>query len=357
MTVACQEAFQRQSRRGRWSTPSPVKTSQDFIGCTSAAVRRSSPSPEAEVATGPCIRLSPSAAMSRCADRSLFAETFHAFCGTIPGLTAAGFIKLCKHCFLLDEHFTVADADAIFWQVIECDPLEASFGMGLAQFEEALTLIARKKHLAADALRRAVALAGSCTASHVPSVDSGPQTIRAHGYAEQQHADSGCKVLHNFLGDFLQAQPAQIPSFEANHDVIARPRPDTACCFGWPFCTLPEAVDDPPDGAPPATAPNTTTTQTTTIPVFCATVEGGRTCHLREETNDWPGNEVAWDGDLVFPEGKDIQWTRPYLEFKVTGDIILRYAARLISESGGVKMWTGGNSGAQVNSQRLLTKT
>ena len=73
----------------------------------------------------------------------------------------------------------------------------------------------------------------------MPSVDSGPQTIRAHGYAEQQHADSGCKVLHNFLGDFLQAQPAQIPSFEANHDVIARPWPDTACCFGWPFCTLP----------------------------------------------------------------------------------------------------------------------
>ncbi|OLP86895.1 hypothetical protein AK812_SmicGene31943 [Symbiodinium microadriaticum] len=118
MAVACQEAFQRQSRRGRWSTPSPVKTSQDFI-CTSAAVRRSSPSPEAEVATGPCIRLSPSAAMSRCADRSLFAETFHAFCGTIPGLTAAGFIKLCKHCFLLDEHFTAAEADEIFWQAAE----------------------------------------------------------------------------------------------------------------------------------------------------------------------------------------------------------------------------------------------
>lgn len=198
MAVACQEAFQRQSRRGRWSTPSPVKTSQDFM-CTSAAVRRSSPSPEAEVATGPCIRLSPSAATSRCADRSLFAETFHAFCGTIPGLTAAGFIKLCKHCFLLDEHFTAAEADEIFWQVIESDPLEASFGMGLAQFEEALALIARKKHLAADALRRAVALAGgptlkaTCVAAKVSGFEDAVDCER-HGrgvLAEHWHARGG----------------------------------------------------------------------------------------------------------------------------------------------------------------------
>mmetsp|Transcript_36891 Transcript_36891/g.77424 ORF Transcript_36891/g.77424 Transcript_36891/m.77424 type:complete len:375 (-) Transcript_36891:82-1206(-) len=100
-------------------------------------------------------------------DRGLFAETFAAFCGAgrasghgSRGMEAVGFRQLCKHCFLLDEHFTLADADLVFSQVAP----EGQHGcIDLQHFDVALGLIAARKGLEVETLRRAVTLSAGPT--------------------------------------------------------------------------------------------------------------------------------------------------------------------------------------------------
>lgn len=93
------------------------------------------------------------------ADRNPFVETFSAFCGASLGLNGAGFLKLCKHTFLLDEHLTAFDADQLFLQVLRDGEEEIS----LSQFEEALQLIAEKKGLPLETIQRAVTMTAGPT--------------------------------------------------------------------------------------------------------------------------------------------------------------------------------------------------
>lgn len=110
-------------------------------------------------AAGACFRCSPSMALSWRADRNLLAETFSAFCGTSVGLSVAGFVKLCNYAFLLDEDFTVGDADQVFFKAVQ----DGQIQMTLHQFEAALHLVADSKGLSHDTVRRTVVLTGGPT--------------------------------------------------------------------------------------------------------------------------------------------------------------------------------------------------
>lgn len=110
-------------------------------------------------AAGACFRCSPSMALSWRADRNLLAETFSAFCGASVGLSVAGFVKLCNYAFLLDEDFTVGDAEQLFFKAVQ----DGQFQMTLHQFEAALHLVADFKGLSHDTVRRTVVLTGGPT--------------------------------------------------------------------------------------------------------------------------------------------------------------------------------------------------
>lgn len=67
-------------------------------------------------------------------------------------------VRLCEHCFFIDEQFTSSDVDAIFAQVLP----EGKQSIELPQFEVAMQLIAQKKDFNVDTICQAVKhLAGS----------------------------------------------------------------------------------------------------------------------------------------------------------------------------------------------------
>mmetsp|Transcript_74780 Transcript_74780/g.178478 ORF Transcript_74780/g.178478 Transcript_74780/m.178478 type:complete len:181 (+) Transcript_74780:65-607(+) len=159
-----------------WLEAKPRRSQSPELPPTAAVAGVVSPSraraEKAEVETGPSIRMSQSPAQSRQADRCLFAATFHGFCGTSSKLSACGFTKLCKQCFLLTETFTSLEAAKVFWEVLPPDAVE----MDLCQFEAALAQIASSTGRCPDTLRRAVVLAGgptlpaSCAAARLKEV-------------------------------------------------------------------------------------------------------------------------------------------------------------------------------------------
>jgi len=148
------------------------------------------------LSTGPPIRLSPSTAMSWRADKALFVDTFNAFCGNMAGLNVTGFALLCKHCFLIDIHFTYSDAEQLFLQVVQDGCSEIT----LNQFEAALYLIAKQKGIPFDTVRRAVTLTGGptlpavCSAAGLPAPEADEPFVTTTGAADacvtSSHPDS-----------------------------------------------------------------------------------------------------------------------------------------------------------------------
>lgn len=86
-------------------------------------------------------------------ERQTLEGTFDAYCGQRAHMDSARFAKFCKDCSLLDEQFGVTDADLIFTRVSS----RVQKQMGLKQFKDAVALIAERKSLDAQVLRRNVA--------------------------------------------------------------------------------------------------------------------------------------------------------------------------------------------------------
>eukprot|EP00929_Paragymnodinium_shiwhaense_P043649 TRINITY_DN22430_c0_g1_i1.p2 TRINITY_DN22430_c0_g1~~TRINITY_DN22430_c0_g1_i1.p2 ORF type:complete len:382 (+),score=68.11 TRINITY_DN22430_c0_g1_i1:63-1208(+) len=89
-----------------------------------------------------------------------FSVAFEAFCGGArQRMDIAGFVAICKHAFLIGKHFTVADAEAVFTDVaVQGKGVTAVGGtpISLEQFERSLGLVAKRKAISEDAIRRAV---------------------------------------------------------------------------------------------------------------------------------------------------------------------------------------------------------
>jgi len=85
------------------------------------------------------------------------AETFKAFCRASSGMDSKTFAKLCKDSGLLDRKFTVEESDIIFAKTVQ----RGQRRINLLQFEAALWLVADKKEVSADLVRKAVRGAGS----------------------------------------------------------------------------------------------------------------------------------------------------------------------------------------------------
>lgn len=79
--------------------------------------------------------------------------TFTVFCGAQSCMDGKSFAKLCKDCGLIDKSCNVSDIDLIFANVVS----KGQRRIDLPQFEAALQLVANRKGLDVDVIRKAVA--------------------------------------------------------------------------------------------------------------------------------------------------------------------------------------------------------
>lgn len=88
-------------------------------------------------------------------DWSLVEQTFMAYAGKNGLLEGGEFLKILKDCDLLDpKMFKVCDVDATFYKVAG----KGQKSIGLAQFQDALKIVAEKKDIAGYFVQRAVTL-------------------------------------------------------------------------------------------------------------------------------------------------------------------------------------------------------
>mmetsp|Transcript_57897 Transcript_57897/g.134901 ORF Transcript_57897/g.134901 Transcript_57897/m.134901 type:complete len:394 (-) Transcript_57897:90-1271(-) len=113
-----------------------------------------------------------------------YKEVFRAFCGAHGDLDSAGFMKLCRHCHLLDESFKATDVDVLFTKVHD----RGQRRINIKQFEEALYQMAEKKGKSYGELLEAVA------SSHGPVVNG------THGAAPRLHGSGQGSLLSNAAG-------------------------------------------------------------------------------------------------------------------------------------------------------------
>mmetsp|Transcript_143298 Transcript_143298/g.260730 ORF Transcript_143298/g.260730 Transcript_143298/m.260730 type:complete len:1659 (-) Transcript_143298:49-5025(-) len=128
---------------GRKEEPAQATTSQEEEAVAPTVV-------------APVAKQAPEQASADC--KATVEEVYNSFCSVgRAGMSSRGFTKFCKHCQLLDDICTAADAEQIFAQVV----LKGHRHINYQQFERSLALLSEKRNVGEAALRLTLARAGA----------------------------------------------------------------------------------------------------------------------------------------------------------------------------------------------------
>lgn len=129
---------------------------------SAGAMRSTVPAQRLGLETAPKAEKKAAAPRTECGrplETDLLGEAFMKFCGG-PHMSCKNFEKLCRHCLLINSKFSATDASSVFLNLLP----ENQRRLDLQHFEAALKLIAERKCVPEDTVRRAVMLCAGSSA-------------------------------------------------------------------------------------------------------------------------------------------------------------------------------------------------